>query len=95
MITLGDWAFPVDSFSFPPGSTLLCYTDGITESRDATGTFYDAAARLPVLLRRGAQAGTRVTPSQTLDALIGDVRRHAGGKRQDDQALLALHRPSA
>ncbi|MEV7234418.1 PP2C family protein-serine/threonine phosphatase [Streptomyces sp. NPDC051020] len=94
IVTLGDWVFPVDSFSFPPGSTLLCYTDGITESRDAAGRFYDAAARLPVLLRRGARAGTRVTPSQTLDALVGDVRRHAGGKRQDDQALLALHRPS-
>ncbi|WP_406407872.1 SpoIIE family protein phosphatase [Streptomyces sp. NBC_01643] len=34
MITLGDWAFPIDSFSLPPGSTLLCCTDGITESRD-------------------------------------------------------------
>ncbi|MFI5630111.1 PP2C family protein-serine/threonine phosphatase [Streptomyces sp. NPDC051664] len=93
MITLGDWAFPIDSFSFPPGSTLLCYTDGITESRDATGTFYDAAARLPDLLRRRTGAAPSATPSQTLDALLRDVRRHAGGKNHDDQALLALHRP--
>lgn len=95
MITLGDWVFPIDSFSFPPGSTLLCYTDGITESRDATGTFYDAATRLPILLRCGTRTGTSATPSQTLDVLIRDVRCHAGGRRQDDQALLALHRPFA
>ncbi|MFF1896027.1 SpoIIE family protein phosphatase [Streptomyces sp. NPDC058206] len=45
MIMLKDRAFPIDSLSLPPGSTLLCYTDGTTESRDATGTFYGAAAR--------------------------------------------------
>ncbi|MET7789527.1 hypothetical protein ABZS93_23360 [Streptomyces sp900116325] len=33
------------------------------------------------------------TPSQTLDALLRDVRRHAGGKNDDDQTLPALHRP--
>ncbi|WP_328885647.1 PP2C family protein-serine/threonine phosphatase [Streptomyces sp. NBC_00316] len=95
MITLGDWALTVDTFAFPPGSTLLCYTDGITESRDADGTFYDAAARLPVLLRRCAGGGPSATPSQTLDTLIRDVRRHSGGRNHDDQALLALHRPPA
>ncbi|MFC9244841.1 hypothetical protein ACFT7S_12640 [Streptomyces sp. NPDC057136] len=32
------------------------------------------------------------TPAQVLDMLIRDVRRHPGGRPQDDQALLALRR---
>ncbi|MFI9777445.1 PP2C family protein-serine/threonine phosphatase [Streptomyces sp. NPDC051956] len=89
---LGSWSAPVDTFPFPPGATLLCYTDGITESRDAAGTFYDAAARLPVLLRHRVRSGEHPTPAQVLDMLIRDVRRYTGGRPQDDQALLALRR---
>ena len=95
MSDLGAWSAPVDSFSFPAGSTLLCYTDGVTESRDATGGFYDPVARLPhVLGRRPPECG-RLVPGQILDLLIQDVRRHAGGRPQDDQAMLALHRADA
>ncbi|MGW4390393.1 PP2C family protein-serine/threonine phosphatase [Streptomyces sp. NPDC004685] len=89
---LGSWPAPVDTFAFPPGATLLCYTDGITESRDIEGNFYDAATRLPVLLRHRARSGEHTTPAQVLDMLIHDVRRHTGGRPQDDQALLALRR---
>lgn len=92
MSDLGVWSSPVDSFPFPAGSTLLCYTDGVTESRDAAGRFYDPVARLPLVLGRRALSGGRVTPGQILDALILDVRRHLGGRPQDDQAMLALHR---
>ncbi|WP_326625506.1 MULTISPECIES: SpoIIE family protein phosphatase [unclassified Streptomyces] len=53
MIMLKDRAFPIDSLSLPPGSTLLCYTDGTTESRDATGTLYGAAARAGWGFRQG------------------------------------------
>ncbi|MFF9687938.1 PP2C family protein-serine/threonine phosphatase [Streptomyces sp. NPDC014623] len=89
---LGAWSSPVDSFPFPAGSTLLCFTDGVTESRDATGRFYDPVTRLPLVLGRRARSGVRLTPGQILDTLIQDVRRHAGGRPQDDQAMLALHR---
>ncbi|MFI5758227.1 PP2C family protein-serine/threonine phosphatase [Streptomyces sp. NPDC051569] len=96
MTTLGTWASPVDTFPFPPGSTLLCYTDGITEARDATGSFYDPVDRLPRLVQHRALGKARpLTPEQILDALIHDVARHSGGIPQDDQALLALHRPAA
>ncbi|MFI8003060.1 PP2C family protein-serine/threonine phosphatase [Streptomyces sp. NPDC086010] len=95
MSDLGVWSAPVDSHAFPAGSTLLCYTDGITESRDAAGSFYDPVARLPLALGRRTRSGGHLAPGQILDALIQDVRRHIGGRPKDDQALLALHRAHA
>uniref|UniRef100_A0AAU3H594 Serine/threonine-protein phosphatase n=1 Tax=Streptomyces sp. NBC_01401 TaxID=2903854 RepID=A0AAU3H594_9ACTN len=95
MSDLGAWASPVDSFPFPAGSTLLCFTDGVTESRDATGRFYDPVARLPLVLGRRTRSAGRLTPGQILDTLIMDVRRHVGGRPKDDQAMLALHRSRA
>lgn len=92
MSDLGAWSAPVDSFAFPAGSTLLCYTDGVTESRNAAGRFYDPVVRLPLVLGRRLRTGARVTPGQILDLLIQDVHRHADGRPQDDQAMLALHR---
>ncbi|MFJ1594161.1 PP2C family protein-serine/threonine phosphatase [Kitasatospora albolonga] len=94
MAALGTWPFPVDTFPFPPGSTLLCYTDGVTEARDEAGVFYDAEVRLPRLLRPRSLVGDPPTPEQILQLLIDDVGRHTGGRIQDDQALLALHRPA-
>ncbi|MDT0490026.1 PP2C family protein-serine/threonine phosphatase [Streptomyces sp. NPDC012600] len=94
MAALGTWSFPVDTFPFPPGSTLLCYTDGVTEARDEAGVFYDAEVRLPRLLRPRSLVGDPPTPGQILQLLIDDVGRHTGGRIQDDQALLALHRPA-
>ncbi|MFT9788571.1 PP2C family protein-serine/threonine phosphatase [Streptomyces bacillaris] len=91
---LGTWRAPVDTFAFPPGSTLLCYTDGVTEARDENGVFYDAAVRLPHLLRHRSLVGDPPAPAQILQLLIDDVGRHTGGRVQDDQALLALHRPA-
>ncbi|MFG3407070.1 PP2C family protein-serine/threonine phosphatase [Streptomyces sp. NPDC048142] len=93
MGALGSWSSPVDTFPFPPGATLICYTDGVTEARDESGTFYDASVRLPFLVRHRAPAGAPVTPAELLHLLIEDVGRHTGGRIQDDQALLALHRP--
>ncbi len=94
MSALGAWPSPVDMFPFPPGATLVCYTDGVTEARDESGAFYDAAVRLPFLLHPRALVGDPATPAQILHLLIEDVGRHTGGRVQDDQALLALHRPA-
>ncbi len=55
------------------------------------------------LLRRGRTpappaapplVGDPPAPAQILQLLIDDVGRHTGGRIQDDQALLALHRPA-
>ncbi|MEV5510137.1 PP2C family protein-serine/threonine phosphatase [Streptomyces orinoci] len=80
----GDW---VDSVGFPPGATLLLYTDGLTEARDGAGVFYDPVAGL---------AGREFSePDALLDALLSEVGHHTGGRITDDLALLAVTRTSA
>ncbi|MFI1013136.1 PP2C family protein-serine/threonine phosphatase [Streptomyces sp. NPDC020965] len=74
-----------DVWEFPPDATLLLYTDGLSEARDASGAFYDPQARL---------AGRHfATPARLLGTLVDDVRRFSGGLTGDDMALLATHRP--
>ncbi|MBB5122029.1 PP2C family protein-serine/threonine phosphatase [Streptomyces eurocidicus] len=73
-----------DTVPFPPGSTLLLYTDGLTEARDRAGVFYDPVAGLTGREFPG--------PDALLDALLTDVSRHTGGRITDDMALLAVTR---
>ncbi|MFE6839219.1 PP2C family protein-serine/threonine phosphatase [Streptomyces sp. NPDC057705] len=82
---LGGWPDRVEEWAFPPGTTLLLYTDGLTEARDRAGDFYDPAARLRGRIFPG--------PYALLSALSSDVRRHTGGGATDDMALLAVGRP--
>ncbi|MFD8734298.1 PP2C family protein-serine/threonine phosphatase [Streptomyces sp. NPDC059618] len=72
----------VDTLTFPEGATLLLYTDGLSEARDAKGAFYEPVRR-PDLLRHAR-------PDALLDALLADVHRHTGGHAADDMALLAI-----
>ncbi|MYX33273.1 SpoIIE family protein phosphatase [Streptomyces sp. SID8377] len=81
---VGEGDVVVDTVPFPPGSTLLLCTDGVTEARDARGRFYDPQARLA-----GVQ---RDSPAGLLEALLADVHRHTGGPTDDDMALLAVMR---
>lgn len=84
---LGGWPDLVQEWAFPAGTTLLLYTDGLTEARDGAGDFYDPAARLRGRIFPGPQA--------LLSALSSDVRRHTGGGATDDMALLAVGRPGS
>ena len=82
---LGVWPDRAQEAPFPSGSTLLFYTDGVSEARDKHGVFYDPAARL---------AGrTFRDPHALLATLVADVVRHTGGGATDDMALLAVRRP--
>ncbi|WP_432000215.1 PP2C family protein-serine/threonine phosphatase [Streptomyces sioyaensis] len=79
---------PADVVRLPPGASLLLVTDGVTEARDAQGTFYD-----PLRSRR---MGRRFThPDALVDALTKDVGRWTGGEGQDDMAILAVTRGRA
>ncbi|MFB9519293.1 PP2C family protein-serine/threonine phosphatase [Streptomyces cremeus] len=82
---LGDWPDRAKEFAYPAGSTLVFYTDGLSEARDGAGRFYEPAVRLRHSLFPG--------PDAVLDALTSDVRVHTGGKQTDDMALLAVGRP--
>lgn len=74
-----------DTWDFPRGATLLLYTDGLSEARDAAGAFYDPLVRL------GGK--TSSSPKRMLNLLAEDVRSHAGSAPTDDMALLAVYRP--
>ncbi|MER7491921.1 SpoIIE family protein phosphatase [Streptomyces pharetrae] len=80
---LPDAGFPVTEIPFPPGATLLLYTDGLIETPGVD--LDESVARLG---RHLAQADDR-----DLDALIDDLldKEVPTGQRADDIALLALH----
>ncbi|MEV6028997.1 PP2C family protein-serine/threonine phosphatase [Streptomyces sp. NPDC052036] len=84
---MGDLALGPDraeKWDFPPGSTLLFFTDGVSEARDVRGEFYDPVGRLV--------GRVLPTPGAVLAAVTEDVARHTGGQATDDMALLAVRR---
>ncbi|MFJ3104411.1 PP2C family protein-serine/threonine phosphatase [Streptomyces sp. NPDC086835] len=73
---------PVDRFDLPVGATLVLFTDGIDEARNASGVFFDP---VPVLSQRFPP-----DPDAVLEAVLGAVFQHTGGSLQDDAALFAV-----
>ncbi|MFB6977647.1 PP2C family protein-serine/threonine phosphatase [Streptomyces scopuliridis] len=71
---------------FPPGATLLFYTDGLSEARDARGVFLDPVEQL----RDRPFTG----PDDLLDLVIDTIGWHTGSETADDTALLAVTRPA-
>ncbi|WP_443079123.1 PP2C family protein-serine/threonine phosphatase [Streptomyces sp. NBC_01498] len=82
---LGTWPDLAEEVPYRSGTTLLLYTDGLTEARNAAGVFYDPRQRLAGRVFPG--------PDELLEVIVGDVRAHTGGGRTDDMALLAVCRP--
>ncbi|MGW2031125.1 PP2C family protein-serine/threonine phosphatase [Streptomyces argyrophylli] len=78
--------FPLATFAFAPGDTLLLYTDGLIEARDATGSFY------PVLERAAAWAWQ--CPHGLLQDISKDLKSYAGRHLDDDLAMVAVHFPA-
>ena len=70
------------SVGFTPGEQILLYTDGISEARDADGSFYPLGDRAALLRTADAQ--------NALDLLREDVAQHSDGLQHDDAALLLL-----
>ena len=62
---------------------LLLFTDGVIEARDRWGAFYPLTERLP-------DCATSDNPSDLLEHLHEDIRRHVGRQLGDDAAMLLL-----
>ena len=68
-----------------PGDWLALYTDGITEARNASGSWF-GEARLMEFLTRAIAAGQ--PPPETVRRLTEAVLEHQGGLLQDDATVL-------
>ncbi|MEU2824563.1 PP2C family protein-serine/threonine phosphatase [Streptomyces bacillaris] len=69
---------------FGPGEQLLLYTDGVTEARNAEGTFYPLEERAGLLDLFDANAA--------LEVLRRDIVLHASGPHDDAAMLLLRYR---
>ncbi|MEU6221322.1 PP2C family protein-serine/threonine phosphatase [Streptomyces sp. NPDC047022] len=78
--------YHVDLAPFHPGDQLLLYTDGVTETRDRSGTFYPLAERV--------RSWSAEAPHQLLDHLHRDLIAYSGGRLDDDIAALVARRRS-
>jgi sigma-B regulation protein RsbU (phosphoserine phosphatase) len=73
-----------------PGDTLVFYTDGITEARDAAGELFGDEGLHAVL------AGCAASSAQeTAARVVNAARQFAVGRLNDDAALLIVRVPSA
>jgi hypothetical protein len=68
-----------------PGDWLALYTDGITEARNAAGSWF-GEDRLAEFLTRAIAAGQ--PPAETVRRLTSAVLKHQGGLLQDDATIL-------
>jgi serine phosphatase RsbU (regulator of sigma subunit)/putative methionine-R-sulfoxide reductase with GAF domain len=81
-----DTAYEDREIMMPPGSTLVLYTDGITEAENAAGAWFTADGLLSVLNTCGGKS-----PQETVEILLDRVHDFAGTKPQsDDIAVLAV-----
>lgn len=79
---------PVDAaVPFDGNDMLVLYTDGVTEARDSDGVFYPLAER--------AARWACCTPEALITHLRRDLLTHAGGRLDDDAAILAVRRNPA
>jgi serine phosphatase RsbU (regulator of sigma subunit) len=76
---------PAHCGPLPPGDSLVLYTDGVEDARDARGRFFALQAALIGVVRHHP-----ITPQTILRTLFTALLRHTRGKPADDIALLVL-----
>jgi serine phosphatase RsbU (regulator of sigma subunit) len=75
-----------DTVELAAHTTLLLFTDGLSEARDRHGRMFDPVAWLRGDLPRAAD------PVALLDSLLVEVERHNGGVWRDDLAMVSVRR---
>lgn len=74
-------AFTAQVHHLDRGDRLLLYTDGLVEARAADRSFFEMAPDTLMSLRKRSL-------DSALEGLVAEVLRHAGGRLDDDLALL-------
>jgi sigma-B regulation protein RsbU (phosphoserine phosphatase) len=86
MFSKGSYA--VRRIRLDPGDSLVIFTDGISEARNAAGVEYGVNG-----LRCAAEKKRGSLPEELIAACVEDYQTFASGVRQsDDQTLMAVHR---
>ncbi|MEU1202161.1 PP2C family protein-serine/threonine phosphatase [Streptomyces sp. NPDC005813] len=80
---LGD-TYHVEEHPFGPGDQLLLYTDGVTEARDPSGTFYPLVHRI--------RSWGPLPPHRLLERLHRDLLVYSDNHLHDDTAALTAYR---
>ncbi|MDY0811900.1 PP2C family protein-serine/threonine phosphatase [Kitasatospora purpeofusca] len=80
--------YVVEEFPFLPGDRLLIHTDGVIEARDAERRFYPLAERVAERIA----AHPAEAPAALLLHLRRDLLAHAGGRLDDDAAMVVVER---
>jgi hypothetical protein len=83
LVTVAGFA---DTAELGAQTTLLLFTDGLSEARDRDGRMFDPVAWLTGDGPRAAD------PAVLLDSLLVEVERHNGGTWRDDLALVSVRR---
>ncbi|MGW2251744.1 PP2C family protein-serine/threonine phosphatase [Kitasatospora sp. NPDC001660] len=81
---LVDDDYHVDVVPFTAGDQLILYTDGVTETRDSSGSFYPLTERV--------RPWIAAAPGELLDRLRQDLVVYSDGALHDDIAALAARR---
>ncbi|NIZ90487.1 PP2C family protein-serine/threonine phosphatase [Kineococcus rubinsiae] len=79
------WAWTDVHHTFRPGTSLLAYTDGVLEARDAAGVEFGVESVLLTVEAAGLADAPRL-----LDAIVAAAVRHGHQERRDDQTLVHL-----
>lgn len=82
-----DYPYEVETYQLDPGDIVVAVTDGVDEAMNATGELY-GGERTVEFIRTGPPRADALA-----EALLADVRRHAGGRPQnDDITIMAFGR---
>ncbi len=70
-----------------PGALLVCYTDGLVETRSATGQMYGEER-----MRRFVREHAHLSPEEMCRALLAQVAEFSEASPHDDQTVVVLRR---
>jgi serine phosphatase RsbU (regulator of sigma subunit) len=95
LLDLADGPASPAPLRFGPCDSLLMYTDGVTEARDARGRLYPLAERAAALASQQPARQRNCRPAADGPALLktiqADLLRHAGGTLADDATMLLVN----